>query len=388
MAKTVIVLGAGVGGLNVASQLRDRLPGSDKVVLIDQTFEGALGLSMLWVLRGWRTAADITVRPGQDALPGVEMVKAKVRLIEPDRRKVVTDAGEFSCDALVIALGADLAPSAVPGLTKALEAGQAGDFYTVEGSAWLQDRVRRFSGGRLAVLVAATPFKCPAAPFEAALLLADLLRETGARDNVSIETYTPDPLPMPVAGPVVGQALVDMLTAHGIGFHGQRTIERVDGGAGELVFADGSREGFDLLAVAPPHRPPAAVRGTSLGPAGWIPVDARTFATNSNGVWALGDVTSLTLPNGKPLPKAAVFAEEAAKVVTNGVLRHLGYEAPEPWFGGLGSCYIELGDHLAAKGEGEFLAVPAPRVTLYEPSAEFHEEKAAQETDWLKRWNS
>ncbi|MFE3450365.1 NAD(P)/FAD-dependent oxidoreductase [Nonomuraea sp. NPDC059194] len=381
MAKTVIVLGAGVGGLNVASQLRDRLPGSDKVVLIDQSFESVLGLSLLWVLRGWRTAADITVRPSQDALPGVEMVKARVRLIEPDRRKVVTDAGEFSCDALVIALGADLAPTMVPGLAEALEAGQAGEFYTLEGSARLHDSVRRFDGGRLAVLVAGVPFKCPAAPFEGALLLADLLRETGARDNVSIDTYTPDPLPMPVAGPAVGQALVDMLTAYGIGFHGQRAVERVDGGAGELHFADGSRESFDLLAVVPPHRPPAAVRG-------WIPVDARTFTTTSSGVWALGDVTVLTLPNGKPLPKAAVFAEGAADVVTNGVLRHLGYEAPEPWFEGHGSCYIELGDHLAAKGEGQFLAVPAPTVTLYEPSARFHEEKTAQETDWLKRWNA
>ncbi|MEV4060337.1 NAD(P)/FAD-dependent oxidoreductase [Nonomuraea dietziae] len=388
MAKTVIVLGAGVGGLNVAGQLRERLPGSDKVVLIDQSFEGVLGLSLLWVLRGWRTAADVTVSPSQDMLHGIEMVKARVRVIEPDRRKVVTDAGEFFCDALVIALGADLAPSAVPGLAEALEAGQAGEFYTLDGSAWLHDRVRRLSGGRLAVLVAGVPFKCPAAPFEGALLLADLLRETGARDAVSIETYTPDPLPMPVAGPAVGQALVDMLTAHGIGFHGQRTIERVDGGAGDLLFADGSRESFDLLAVVPPHRPPAAVRGTSLGPSGWIPVDARTFTTGTSGVWALGDVTLLTLPNGKPLPKAAVFAEGAADVVTNGVLRHLGYEAPEPWFDGHGSCYIELGDRMAAKGEGEFLAVPAPIVTLYEPSTQYHEEKAAQETDWLKRWNS
>lgn len=388
MAKTVVVLGAGVGGLNVAGQLRERLPGSDKVVLIDQSFEGALGLSLLWVLRGWRTPADITVRPSQDMLQGVEMVKARVRTIEPDRRKVVTDAGEFLCDALVIALGADLDPSVVPGLAEALETGQAGEFYTLDGSAWLHDKVRRFSGGRLAVLVAGVPFKCPAAPFEGALLLADLLRETGARDTVLIETYTPDPLPMPVAGPVVGQALVDMLTAYGIDFHGQRIIERVDGGAGELVFADGSRESFDLLAVVPPHRPPAAVRGTPLGSSGWIPVDARTFSTGTRGVWALGDVTLLTLSNGKPLPKAAVFAEGAADVVTNGVLRHLGYEAPEPWYDGHGSCYIELGDRMAAKGEGEFFAVPAPTVTLYEPSTHFHEEKAAQEADWLKRWNS
>ncbi|WP_440072828.1 NAD(P)/FAD-dependent oxidoreductase [Streptosporangium sp. OZ121] len=388
MSKTVVVLGAGVGGLSVASRLREQLPEKDRILLLDRSFDATLGLSLLWVMRGWRTPENVRVRPTPAALPGVEMVTTTVEAIEPQQRRVLTEAGEIRYDALVIALGADLAPRSVPGLAEAIEAGQAEEFYTTHGARSLHQGLLNLRQGRLAVLIAGLPFKCPAAPFEAALLAADLLRETGAREHVRVDTLTPDPLPMPVAGPVVGQALVGMLSRYDIGFLPQRGLERVEGENRRLVFTDGSQEDYDLLAVVPPHRPPAAVVGPGLGTSGWIPVDARTLTTDHEGVWAIGDVTLLTLPNGKPLPKAAVFAEGEADVVAFGVARHLGYEAPTPWFTGFGSCYIELGDHVAAKGEGNFLEAPAPMVTLLEPSARFHQEKADQETDWIKRWNA
>ncbi|MEV0945538.1 hypothetical protein [Rhodococcus sp. NPDC049939] len=68
--------------------------------------------------------------------------------------------------------------------------------------------------------------------------------------------------------------------------------------------------------------------------------------------------------------------------------RHLGYDAPDTRFTGLGGCYVEIGGGMAAKGEGDFLATPAPRVTLHGPSADFHAEKEAQEREWLSRWNT
>ncbi|WP_062436791.1 NAD(P)/FAD-dependent oxidoreductase [Herbidospora daliensis] len=379
MTKIVIVLGAGAGGLTVAEALRERLPAHDRVLLVDRSFDGVLGLSLLWVMRGWRTPERVRVRPTPESLPGVEMIRASVQRVDVEARRVHTDAGILDCDALVVALGADLDAGAVPGLAEALDSGRAGEFYTLNGAAAMREKLTALQNGRLAVLVAGVPFKCPAAPFEGALLAADLLTETGARDRVTIDVFTPDPLPMPVAGPAVGQALVGMLTQAGIGFHGQHTIESV--GDGELLFAGGARERYDLLAVVPPHRPPAALGG-------WLPVAPRTFAAETAGVWAIGDASALILPNGKPLPKAAVFAEGAADVVADGVARHLGYQAPEPWFDGMGSCYIELGDRVAAKGEGDFLRDPAPEVTLFDPSPLFHEEKADQEGNWLKRWNA
>jgi sulfide:quinone oxidoreductase len=388
MSRTVVVLGAGVGGLTAAAKLRELLPAGEQVILVDRAFDSALGLSLLWVLRGWRAPEQVRVTPSATSLPGVDMVTAEVERIAFDERTVHTTRGPVRYDALVVALGAALNAASVPGLREALATGVAGEFYTADGAAALHDRLNGFDRGRLAVLVAGVPFKCPAAPFEAALLASDLLLQRGVREHVQIDTYTPDPLPMPVAGPAVGKALVGLLEQQEIGFHPNRTVERVDADAKELVFAGGDRVPFDLLAVVPPHEAPAPAAASGLGPAGWVPVDARTLATAVDAAWAIGDTTLLVLPNGKPLPKAGVFAEGEAEVVAAGIARYLGYDAPERYFDGFGSCYIEVGDRRAAKGEGYFLAPSGPEVTLHEPAARYHREKLALETAWLDRWNA
>ena len=388
MSHTVTVLGAGVGGLCAASRLRDLLPDHDRVVLIDRSFDGALGLSLPWVARGWRDADQVRVRPVPAALPGVELVTAEAKAVEPDRRVVVTDAGDVQYDALVMAPGAGLSPGIVPGLAEGLESGLASEFYTLPGASNLHERLRAFVSGRIVMVIASIPFRCPAAPYEGALLVADLLAETGAAERARIDIYTPEPLPMAVAGPAVGESLVHMLTQRGIGFHPNTPVESIDVDRHQVAWSGGGRGPFDLLIVVPPHRPPDVAANLELSPAGWLPVDARTLATDFDGVWAIGDATQLMLPSGKPLPKAAVFAEAEADVAAAGVARYLGYEAPEPWFGGDGFCYIEVGDHRAAKGAGNFLAEPGPDIKIFEPSEAFHEEKAAQESAWLTRWNA
>ena len=219
MSHTVTVLGAGVGGLCAASRLRDLLPDQDRVVLIDRSFDGALGLSLPWVARGWRDADQVHVRPVPAALPGVELVTAEAKAVEPDRHVVITDAGDVQYDALVMAPGAGLSPGIVPGLAEGLESGLASEFYTLSGASNLHERLRAFVSGRIVMVIASIPFRCPAAPYEGALLVADLLAETGAAERARIDIYTPEPLPMAVAGPAVGESLVHMLTRRGIGFH-------------------------------------------------------------------------------------------------------------------------------------------------------------------------
>ncbi|WP_405133071.1 NAD(P)/FAD-dependent oxidoreductase [Nocardia sp. NBC_01388] len=389
MSKTVVVLGAGVGGLTAAAELRKTLPSSDRIVLIDRMFTGSLGLSSLWVLRGWRTPEQVRVKPTAATLPGVSMVTAEVERVDTGARTVHCRlAGPIAYDALVIALGAGLDTSAVPGLDAALKSGAAGQFYTPDGAAELHGRIESIESGRIMVLIAAVPFKCPAAPFEAAFLIADQLGEKFRSGAVRVDAFTPDALPMPVAGPDVGKALVGLMDATGIGFHSGKSTTRIDPTARAVEFTDGTSASYDLLAVVPPHSSPAAaVLSTGIGPSGWIPVEPSTMATDMPGVWAIGDTTMLLLPNGKPLPKAAIFAEAEAGVAAHQVARHLGYAAPDTRLTGEGACYVEIGNGLAAKGSGNFLALPAPQVTLYEPSHTYHAEKEQQEREWLARWN-
>lgn len=145
MSKTVLILGAGVGGLTTADTLRQLLPPEDRIILVDRSFDGTLGLSLLWVLRGWRRPDDVRVRPTAASLPGVEMVTATVAHIDIAAQVVHTDNSVIGYDALVIALGAALNTDAVPGLSDALDADVAGQFYTLVARLSCVRRSRRSS---------------------------------------------------------------------------------------------------------------------------------------------------------------------------------------------------------------------------------------------------
>jgi sulfide:quinone oxidoreductase len=386
MSRQVVVLGGGVGGLAVADALRGVLPDGDRIFVVDRATEGILGLSLLWVMRGWREPDDVRFTRSVLAGRGIEFVAAQVTEIRADERRVKTDAGELEYDALVIALGAQLDLDLLPGLREALASGVAGEYYTLDGATSLRGQLPELEGGRVCFVVSGVPFKCPAAPYEGALLLDDLCRERGVREAVDIDILTPEPHPMPVAGPAVGEALVSMLHQQGIGFRPQVAVERIETESRQLVLETGERQAFDLLIAVPPHVPPPPVARVGLSEQGWIPVRPRTLTTALDRVWALGDVTSLPLANGRPLPKAAVFALAQADAVAAGVARALGCDAPEPWFTGEGHCWIEVGDGKAAKGAGSFLAPSGPVVELHEPSAEQHAEKENEERAWIERW--
>lgn len=256
----------------------------------------------------------------------------------------------------------------------------------MEGALALRERLRAFTGGRVCLVVSRLPYKCPAAPYEGSLLVDDLLRERGLRGSAEIDVYTPESLPMPVAGPTVGHAVVEILRARGIGFHPNMELQGVVPERRELRFASGQRVPCDLLVAIPPHRPPRPVAAARLGEQGWVPVEPRTLRTKAERVWAVGDVTALRLANGLLLPKAAVFARDQAEVVARDVARHLGYDAPEPFFAGEGRCWLDVGGRQAAYAVGHFLEEPGPVVTLHGISPKHHAEKQEEERAWIRRW--
>lgn len=390
MPHTVAVLGAGAGGLAAAERLRALLPPTDRLLLVDRSFTGSLGLSALRVLRGWRTPAEVATRVRAEALPGVELVTAEVVGIDTATRTVRCrgEAG-IGYDALVVALGAELDTAALPGLDDALGAGVAGQFYSLADAADLHRRVAALETGRVVVLIPPPPFKCPPAPYEAAFLIADQLADRIRSGAVRVDVITAEPRPIPVVGPAVGEAVVGLLAAAGIGFTAGKAATAIDPDARTISFADGGTEPFDLLAVVPPHRSAVGQLLPGLVNAGgWIPVDAATLATAAPGVWAVGDNTAVPLVNGAALPKAAIFAEGAAAVAADQIAGYLGYRAAGTRYGGDGYCIMAVGGGRAAKVAGEFLAAPAPRVALSEPNAGFFDEKARLEADWLARWGA
>jgi sulfide:quinone oxidoreductase len=219
------------------------------------------------------------------------------------------------------------------------------------------------------------------------MLLESGLRKRKVRDRVQIDLYAAEPGPMGVAGPDVSAAVRGMVEAKGIAYHPEHQVTSVDAQMKKLHFANGAEAEFDLLAFVPPHRAPKVVRESGLvNEAGWIPVDRGTLQTRFEGVFALGDITTIPLKLGKPLPKAGAFAHGQAEVVANNLAYAITGKGRPTTFAGGGDCFVEVGDGRAALGAGNFYGEPTPEVRMKAPSWRWHLGKVAFEKWWLWRW--
>lgn len=236
----------------------------------------------------------------------------------------------------------------------------------------------------MVVLTAAPGYKCPAAPYEAALLIDAFLRERKRRDAVGVEVWAAEPAPMGVAGPEMGAAVRQLLEMRGIPYHPEHVARAVDVATRRIEFTNGAHAEYDVLAFVPPHLAPGVVRSSVLaGEAGWISVDRNTLATRFPGVFALGDVVSIPLALGKPLPRAGVFAHAQAVAVAKNIAAAVKGRPQSARFDGHGECFIEVGDGKAGFGGGDFYAEPKPVVKIHPPARRWHLAKVAFEKSWL-----
>jgi sulfide:quinone oxidoreductase len=370
----VLVLGAGFGGLELTTRLSEVLGDDADVVLIDQSDGFVFGYSKLDVMFG-RTTADAVVHSYRDVLkPGVRFVRSVIRSIDPTRLHVETDSGTFEADVLVVALGADVHPSATPGL---LEGGH--EFYTVPGAFALRDVLDRFAGGRVVVGVTSTPFKCPPAPSETALLVDDFLTGRGLRDRSEISLVMPLGAPIPPS-PAASAALLAAFAERGIAWYPSRIVRRLDPLRRVAVLADGDELPFDLFLGVPVHRAPQVVQESGMCVDGWIPVDAPTLETSFPNVYAVGDVTSVGTP------KAGVFAERQAAVVADAIIARARADTSAAAYDGRGICYVEFGGGQVARVDVTFRSGQTPTGEYDDPSELLAVDKAEFGSSRIRRW--
>ncbi len=378
--ETVVVLGGGIGGVSAASRLRRRLDRRHRVILLNREPDFTFAASYLWVMSGNRRPSQVT-RPLQVLKRrGIEVVIGDIEAIDPASRTVTVESRQITADHLVVSLGADYATDTIPGLRQVGET-----FATLDGAQRLAPVIKAVSRGRLLIVTAAPLYRCPAAPYEAALLIDAMLRRNGVRGNVDIALHSAEPGPMAIAGANVSAAVTAILADRGIDYHPAHQITAVEPGRAD--FADGRSETFDMLVYMPSIRPPAVIASSPLaGATGWIDVDLRTLATGFPGVYAIGDNTQLPLSIGKPLPRAGVFAHAQALVVADNIDATIGGKPATATFDGHGGCFIETGFGKAGYGFGDFYAEPSPAVTIRPPSRRWHLGKVVFEYNAMRRW--
>jgi sulfide:quinone oxidoreductase len=375
----VLILGAGFGGLELATRLSETSADAVRVTLIDRNDSFFFGFSKLEVMIG-RASADEIKLPYRDFVKdGVEFRQETVTGVDPATRRVATDAGSYEADFLVVALGADYDFAATPGLQ---EGGH--EYYSLAGAERLRDALGDFRGGRVLVSVLGQPFKCPPAPFEGSFMLDEHFKQQGIRDSVEMATTFPMTRPVPVTGEV-SQMFRDGLAARGVEELTEHLVTGLDPATRTAQLASGGTLPYDLFVGIPVHRAPAVLADSGLVQNNWVPVDQSNLRTTFPGVYALGDVCS----GPRNVPKAGIFAEAAARVVADDIAATIAGTDPPAPYEGSGVCYTEFGDGLVGKVEVNFLRGDTPDARRNDPSLEFAAEKeqfgAVRRARWFGR---
>jgi len=382
MNKTsVVILGGGIGGIVTANHLSELLPENSEIILIEKNKNHSFAASYLWLMVNKRKAEQITAPLSKLVNKRVKIFFEEVSWIVIENKTIFTEKSQISFDYLVIAPGADLDKTH-------LDKQQYGvhNFFTLDGAIKLNQALQNFDGENVSIVVSSMPYKCPGAPYEAAMLIKDFLKSK----NISVNLYSPEPQPLPVAGPELGNAVKEILQKKRIGFHPQYQMNSINYNERKIEFASGINVNYDLLCLIPSHKAPEVIiKSGFVDESGWIPVNKDTLETKYENIFAIGDVTSITIPGrwqpDKPmkLPKAGVFAHSQAISVSEIIAsKILGKESKEI-FCADGFCMLEAGEDLAGFAYGDFYASPHPDVKMKQLGKFWHWGKVLFEKWWL-----
>ena len=379
MDKNILILGAGFGGLEASTSLREKLDDSFNITLIDKSEFFIIGFTKFDVMFGRRSAEEVKSYYKNIASDGINFVKDTIELIDPENKIVKTKHSEFSYDFLIIALGADLSPEAIPGF---VEGGH--EFYSLQGAEKLYPVINNFKSGTILISIFNKPYKCPPAPYEGALLLHDYFVDKGIRGNVQINVLIPGPTPLPLAANVSSQ-IEKLLEENNIKLYKKHKVVGLDPDKKIAFVENNDSVKYDLFLGIPVHVPPTVVRESAVSNNGWISVNKDNLETKFDNVYAVGDVTNI--PVGEhAVPKAGAFAETAAQVVVNDILAKINSKTNQSRFDGTGTCYIEVGGGNVAELNANILGGKEPIVELKAPEQIFRKNKELFEKDRIKKW--
>jgi sulfide:quinone oxidoreductase len=381
--KHILILGAGFGGLVSANLLRKNLTEEYQITVIDKREYYMMGLVNLWILNGTRSLTDSRVPLNRLENKGIRFLNDEIIDIDFSENSVNTKAShKLEYDYLVIALGAELAPERIDGFV----ANEGYDMYDAEQIPKLRQKILSLKSGRIAICIADMPYKCPPAPYEASLLINDMLIKNGTREFIDLDIYVPAPISLPVAGVTISRDVVNLLTDNHINFHPLHKLKKVLDNE-TLEFENGDKINCDLLILIPPHRIPKVIRNSDLlDGQDWIEADKFTFRTNYKHVFAIGDDTEIRVNQSITIPKAGIFAEGEAKVVSQQIINDITNNSTQAEFDGKGYCFMEIGNKQAGYIAADFYNEAGPTVTLDPPSEELFQKKLNFERDRINEW--
>ena len=190
----IVVLGAGIGGMPAAYELREALDREHKITVINANDYFQFVPSNPWLAVGWRTRDKITL-PLRPILEkhGIDFIHQRVDTIDAANNKLVlADGHTVSYDKLVITTGPRLAFEEVPG--SGPEHGHTQSVCTVDHAEKAHEDYQKLLKDPGHAIVGAVQFaSCFGPAYEYAGILDTALRRHRIRDKVPITFVTSEP---------------------------------------------------------------------------------------------------------------------------------------------------------------------------------------------------
>lgn len=366
----VVVVGAGLGGVSVAYELRESLPKEAVVEVIGEGAEFNFVPSNPWVALGSRKRDDVV-------MPIAELFKkhhigfsgAGVKSILADKNRLELNSGDtVDYDYLVICTGPKLDWSTVPG--SGPEAGGSHSVCTVDHAAATHTQVQQLCENPGPVLVGALPgASCFGPAYEYVLSLEYELRKRRIRDQVPMTFVTPEPYIGHMGLGGVGDSKGFM--EHKFREHGIRWICNAKVTAfsdHECHFEELDQHGkliknhqlaYHHAMFLPPFKGAAAVAAVPdlCNPKGFVIIDKHQRSPKYPNIFAAGVCVAIAPIEATPVPVGAPKTGLMIESMTSAIVKNINAlisnsnEFVEPTLSAL--CLADMGNTGAA-----FLAIP------------------------------
>ena len=308
----IVVLGAGLGGVIMAYEMKDQLGADDRLTVIAKGKSYSFVPSNPWVAVGWRERADIEVDLTEVmGKRGITLLTQGAARVHPAENRVeLIDGGDVAYDYLVIATGPDLAFDEIPGLGPE---GHTASVCHIDHALKAEEAVRQLIAKPGPVIIGAVQgASCFGPAYEFLFILETALRRARVRDRVPMTFVTAEPyighLGLDGVGDTKG-LLESQMRAHHIKWITSAKVASVDPGVMhvEEVNDDGSTRKLHDLPFAfsmmlPAFRGVPAVRGIDglTNPRGFILVDKYQRNPTFRNVFAVG--VGVAIPPMGPTP--------------------------------------------------------------------------------------
>lgn len=352
MSKRIVIVGGGVGGTMLANQLVGKLypevlRGDVSITLLSSSPDHYYKPAFMYVAFSQFFEEELK-RPERSLLrPEISFHVEEVTRFDFSGQQLRTRTGKrFDYDFLVIATGCVPAPERIAGLQ------EAGDhFYQYLPARQLAQRLNSIEKGRIFITVSFpqtpnVPHQCGIAPVETTLMLDDLLRRRGVREQVEI-IYTYPTVAQLLRNCLflqrpTGEILPSIFARKNIQFQRGFTLSHVDPDAKVAHSAEGDAQPFDILMATPPIHAVEVVRECGISQAandeGWLPTNHETLQVYGlENVYVIGDTVDL------PVSKAGGACHNQAPVIANNITAQIRLGAPNSVYDGRVQAVAQMG---------------------------------------------